>query len=108
MRFFKITLNASALVLAPAAAFAGGGFPGAGSFTTWEGWLTGNIAQWWGICLLAGLCGLIWLAHEMGATFAFIFRGILACAILVFALGIYTATFGGGATVVPPTISTKR
>ena len=102
MRLFS-ALSVGAFVFVPATVFAGGGYPGAGSFTTVEGWITGNIAQFFGICLLAGLCFLIWLAHEYGGVFSHMFRGILALSVIVFAVSIFTAAFGGGATIAPET-----
>src|SRR6202035_4893538 len=38
----------------------GGASPMAGVFTTVEGWLTGDIAEWLGICAIVGLGALIW------------------------------------------------
>ena len=49
-----------------------------GVFTTVEGWLTGDIAEFLGICAIVGLGALIWLAHEYGHMFMYVFRGILA------------------------------
>jgi hypothetical protein len=69
------------------------------SFTTVEGWLTGDIAEWLGICAIVGLGALIWFAHDYGHIFGYVFKGILAIAVVVFAITEYTTAFGGGATI---------
>jgi type IV secretory pathway VirB2 component (pilin) len=95
-----LTLTAPALLIAGAAHAAGAGAsPMTGVFTTVEGWLTGDIAEFLGICAIVGLGAMIWLAHEYGHMFMYVFRGILAVAIVVFALTIYTTAFGAGATI---------
>lgn len=78
---------------------AGGGFAGAGAFSTVEGWLTGSIAEFAGVCAIVALGILIWLAHEYGHAFMQVFRAIVAIAFIVFALTIYTTAFGAGATI---------
>jgi type IV secretory pathway VirB2 component (pilin) len=77
----------------------GGASPMAGVFTTVEGWLTGDIAEWLGICAIVGLGALIWFAHDYGHIFGYVFKGILAIAVVVFAITEYTTAFGGGATI---------
>jgi|ERR1700758_3684815 hypothetical protein len=109
MKLRTLVAAAPALLMTVGTAYAvGGNFPGSSAFTMWEGWLTGSIAQWFGICLLVGLGGLIWLAHELGLSFATIFRGILALAVVVFAIGEYTDSFGAGTTITPPGISARK
>jgi len=68
-------------------------------FTTVEGWLTGDIAKFLGICAIVGLGAMIWLAHEFGHMFMHVFRGMLAIGVVVFAITIFTTAFGGGATI---------
>jgi type IV secretory pathway VirB2 component (pilin) len=81
------------------AVYAAGTSPMTGVFTTVEGWLTGDIAKFLGICAIAGLGAMIWLAHEFGHMFMHVFRGILAVGVVVFAITIYTTVFGAGATI---------
>jgi hypothetical protein len=64
-----------------------------------EGCLTGDIAEFLGICAIVGLGAMIWLAHEYGHMLMYVFRGIVAVAMVVFAVTIYTAAFGAGATI---------
>jgi hypothetical protein len=71
----------------------------AATFTTVEGWLTGDIAEFLGVAAIVGLGALIWLAHEYGHMFMYVFRGILGVAVVVFAITIYTTAFGAGATI---------
>lgn len=93
-------LAALLLVLgAPAAHAAGGASPMAGTFTTVEGWLTGDIAEFLGICAIVGLGAMIWLAHEYGHMFMYVFRGVIGVAVVVFAITIYTSAFGAGASI---------
>jgi type IV secretory pathway VirB2 component (pilin) len=73
--------------------------PMAAVFTTVEGWLTGDIAEWLGICAIVGLGALIWFAHDYGHIFGYMFKGILAVAVVVFAITEYTTAFGAGATI---------
>src|SRR5712691_11642449 len=94
-----LAITAPALLLGATAAHAGGASPMAGTFTTVEGWLTGDIAEFLGICAIVGLGAMIWLAHEYGHMFMYIFRGIVAIALVVFALTVYTTAFGGAATI---------
>jgi hypothetical protein len=94
------TLTAFGFSLIAATAYAGGGgFAGAGAFSTVEGWLTGSIAEFAGVCAIVALGILIWLAHEYGHAFMQVFRAIVAIAFIVFALTIYTTAFGAGATI---------
>lgn len=81
------------------AAYAGTTSPMGAVFTTVEGWLTGDIAKFLGICAIAGLGAMIWLAHEFGHMFMHVFRGILAVGVVVFAITIFTTVFGAGATL---------
>ena len=100
MRFKRVvTLDAPALVLGATAAHAAGASPMAGTFTTVETWLTGDIAEFLGICAIVGLGAMIWLAHEYGHMFMYIFRGIVAVALVVFAITVYTTAFGTAATI---------
>ena len=101
MRFNRVvTLAAPAMLLLGAtAAHAAGASPMAGTFTTVEGWLTGDIAEFLGIAAIVGLGAMIWLAHEFGHVFMTFFRGVVAVAVVVFAITIYTTAFGGGATI---------
>jgi type IV secretory pathway VirB2 component (pilin) len=93
MRFNKLTgiatIAAPALLVTGAAHAAGAGAsPMTAVFTTVEGWLTGDIAEFLGVCAIVGLGALIWLAHEYGHMFIYVFRGILAVAVVVFAVTI--------------------
>jgi type IV secretory pathway VirB2 component (pilin) len=100
MKFNRVvTLAAIMLLLGAHAAHAAGASPMAGVFTTVEGWLTGDIAEFLGIVAIVGLGAMIWLAHEYGHLFMYVFRGVLAIAVVVFAITIYTTAFGGGATI---------
>jgi hypothetical protein len=90
---------ASSLYAGPAFAVGAGASPMAGVFTTVEGWLTGDIAEWLGICAIVGLGALIWFAHDYGHIFGYMFKGILAVAVVVFAIVEYTTAFAGGATI---------
>jgi type IV secretory pathway VirB2 component (pilin) len=102
MRVRRVVQLAAALVpLMAGVAHAGGGgaSPMAAVFTTVEGWLTGDIAEWLGICAIVGLGALIWFAHDYGHIFGYVFKGILAVAVVVFAITEYTTAFGGGATI---------
>jgi type IV secretory pathway VirB2 component (pilin) len=76
-----------------------GASPMAAVFTTVEGWLTGDIAEWLGICAIVGLGALIWFAHDYGHIFGYMFKGILAVAVVVFAITEYTTAFAGGAII---------
>ena len=76
-----------------------GASPMAAVFTTVEGWLTGDIAEWLGICAIVGLGALIWFAHDYGHIFGYVFKGFLAVAVVVFAITEYTTAFAGGATI---------
>jgi type IV secretory pathway VirB2 component (pilin) len=98
-----VTLAAPMLLLGATAAHASGAgvSPMTAVFTTVEGWLTGDIAEFLGICAIVGLGAMIWLAHEYGHMFMYIFRGIVAVAVVVFAITIYTTAFAGGATIDP-------
>lgn len=87
------------LMAGVAHAAGGGASPMAGVFTTVEGWLTGDIAEWLGICAIVGLGALIWFAHDYGHIFGYTFKGILGIAVVVFAITEYTTAFGGGATI---------
>jgi len=100
MKRILSTLIALGFVLVAGTAHAaGGGFAGAGAFATVEGWLTGSIAEFAGVCAIVALGILIWLAHEYGHAFMQVFRAIVAIAFIVFALTIYTTAFGAGATI---------
>jgi type IV secretory pathway VirB2 component (pilin) len=81
------------------AAYAGTTSPMGTVFTTVEGWLTGDIAKFLGICAIVGLGAMIWLAHEFGHMFMHVFRGMLAVGVVVFAITIFTTAFGAGATI---------
>lgn len=87
------------LMAGVADAAGGGASPMAGVFTTVEGWLTGDIAEWLGICAIVGLGALIWFAHDYGHIFGYTFKGILGIAVVVFAITEYTTALGGGATI---------
>ena len=67
-----------ALMAGVAHAAGAGASPMAAVFTTVEGWLTGDIAEWLGICAIVGLGALIWFAHDYGHIFGYIFKGFLA------------------------------
>jgi type IV secretory pathway VirB2 component (pilin) len=88
-----------ALMAGVAHAAGAGASPMAAVFTTVEGWLTGDIAEWLGICAIVGLGALIWFAHDYGHIFGYIFKGFLAVAVVVFAITEYTTAFAGGATI---------
>lgn len=93
MKLTKIlTLAAPMLLLGATAAHAAtaNASPMTAVFTTVEGWLTGDIAEFLGICAIVGLGAMIWLAHEYGHMFMYIFRAIVAVAVVVFAISIYT------------------
>jgi TrbC/VIRB2 pilin len=96
-----LQLAAPLVPLMAGAAYAGGGgdSPMAGVFTIVEGWLTGDIAEWLGICAIVGLGALIWFAHDYGHIFGYMFKGILAVSVVVFAIVEYTTAFAGGATI---------
>jgi type IV secretory pathway VirB2 component (pilin) len=96
-----LSLAAPMLLVGASVAHAAGASPMTGVFITVEGWLTGDIAEFLGICAIVGLGAMIWLAHEYGHMFMYIFRGIVAVALVVFAITIYTTAFagGGGATI---------
>jgi len=101
-----LTLVPPTLLLGAGTAFAAGaGFPGEGALTTVQGWLTGGIAEFLGVTAIVGLGALIWLAHEYGHMFMYVFRAILGIAFVVFAVTIYTTAFGAGATITPPKVS---
>lgn len=104
-----LTSTAATLLYAATTAHAaGGGFAGAGAFTTVEGWLTGSIAEFAGVCAIVALGILIWLAHEYGHAFMQVFRAIVAIAFIVFAITIYTTAFGAGATIGSRTSAVAR
>jgi type IV secretory pathway VirB2 component (pilin) len=88
-------------LLYASSAYAGTTSPMGTVFTTVEGWLTGDIAKFLGICAIVGLGAMIWLAHEFGHMFMHVFRGMLAIGVVVFAITIFTTAFGGGATISP-------
>jgi len=88
-----------ALMAGVAHAAGAGASPMAAVFTTVEGWLTGDIAEWLGICAIVGLGALIWFAHDYGHIFGYVFKGFLAVAVVVFAITEYTTAFAGGATI---------
>lgn len=91
--------------IAHAGAAGAGTSPMATVFTTVEGWLTGDIAEFLGVAAIVGLGALIWLAHEYGHMFMYVFRGVLAVAVVVFAITIYTTAFGAGATIGVPHVT---
>jgi type IV secretory pathway VirB2 component (pilin) len=99
MKLTRILILAAPLVLCAATVFAAGASPMAGTFTTVEGWLTGDIAEWLGIAAIVGLGAMVWLAHEFSHMFMHLFRLVVAVGVVVFAIGIYTTAFGGGATI---------
>jgi type IV secretory pathway VirB2 component (pilin) len=102
MKTSKVVQLAAPLVplMAGVAHAAGAGAsPMAAVFTTVEGWLTGDIAEWLGICAIVGLGALIWFAHDYGHIFGYVFKGFLAVAVVVFAITEYTTAFAGGATI---------
>jgi type IV secretory pathway VirB2 component (pilin) len=106
MKNYKALFLAVPLLLAAGTAHAGGlggASPMAGVFTTVEGWLTGDIAEFLGIAAIVGLGALIWFAHDYGHIFGFFFKAVLAVAIAVFATTIFTTAFGAGATIIAPT-----
>jgi type IV secretory pathway VirB2 component (pilin) len=96
-----VALTAPLLIAGAHAALAAKNSPMSGTFTTVEGWLTGDIAEWLGVSAIVGLGAMVWLAHEFGHMFMAIFRGVIAVAIVVFAIAIYTNAFGGGASIRP-------
>ena len=98
MNLQRWLIGMAAGLLYPAVAYAGTTSPMGTVFTTVEGWLTGDIAKFLGICAIVGL-GVIWLAHEFGHMFMHVFRGMLAVGIVVFAITIFTTAFGAGATI---------
>jgi type IV secretory pathway VirB2 component (pilin) len=104
MKFKQVlVITAPALLVAGVAHAAGAGAsPMTAVFTTVEGWLTGDIAEFLGICAIVGLGAMIWLAHEFSHMFTHIFRAIVAIAVVVFAITIYTTAFAGGATITGP------
>ena len=108
MKFTRIASLAAPLLLAATTVHAAGAgaSPMTGVFTTVEGWLTGDIAEFLGICAIVGLGALIWLAHEYGHMFMYVFRGILAIGVIVFAITIYTTAFGGAGATINPHYST--
>jgi type IV secretory pathway VirB2 component (pilin) len=101
MKAKRVLQLTAALVpmMASIAHAAGTDSPMAGVFTTVEGWLTGDIAEWLGICAIVGLGALIWFAHDYGHIFGYMFKGILGVAVVVFAIVEYTTAFAGGATL---------
>jgi type IV secretory pathway VirB2 component (pilin) len=98
-RILQIAAPMVPLMAGVAHAAGGGASPMAGVFTTVESWLTGDIAEWLGICAIVGLGALIWFAHDYGHIFGYVFKGILAIAVVVFAITEYTTAFGGGASI---------
>jgi type IV secretory pathway VirB2 component (pilin) len=101
MKAQRVLLGLPIGLLYASAAYAGTTSPMGTVFTTVEGWLTGDIAKFLGICAIVGLGGMIWLAHEFGHMFMHVFRGMLAVGVVVFAITIFTTAFGigGGATI---------
>src|SRR5712691_12387994 len=99
MKVKQVLALSTPLLLAAASAHAASASPMAGVFTTVEGWLTGDIAKFLGICAIVGLGAMIWLAHEFGHMFMHVFRGMLAVGVVVFAITIFTTAFGAGATI---------
>jgi type IV secretory pathway VirB2 component (pilin) len=99
MKQQRVVIGTVAGLLYPAAAYAGTTSPMGTVFTTVEGWLTGDIAKFLGICAIVGLGAMIWLAHEFGHMFMHVFRGMLAVGVVVFAITIFTTAFGAGATI---------
>jgi type IV secretory pathway VirB2 component (pilin) len=98
-RILQLAAPLVPLLAGVAHAAGGGASPMAGVFATVEGWLTGDIAEWLGICAIVGLGALIWFAHDYGHIFGYTFKGILGIAVVVFAITEYTTAFGGGATI---------
>jgi type IV secretory pathway VirB2 component (pilin) len=98
-RILQLAAPLVPLLAGVAHAAGAGASPMAGVFTTVEGWLTGDIAEWLGICAIVGLGALIWFAHDYGHIFGYTFKGILGIAVVVFAITEYTTAFGGGATI---------
>ena len=94
-----LLIGLTAQFLLAGAAYAGTTSPMGTVFTTVEGWLTGDIAKFLGICAIVGLGAMIWLAHEFGHMFMHVFRGMLAVGVVVFAITIFTTAFGAGATI---------
>jgi type IV secretory pathway VirB2 component (pilin) len=99
MKLKRTLILATPLLLYAGVAFAAGASPMTGTFTTVEGWLTGDIAEWLGIAAIVGLGAMIWLAHEFSHMFMHLFRAVVAVGVVVFAITIYTTAFGGGATI---------
>jgi type IV secretory pathway VirB2 component (pilin) len=95
----RLLIGAPVGLLYASAAYAGTTSPMGTVFTTVEGWLTGDIAKFLGICAIVGLGAMIWLAHEFGHMFMHVFRGMLAVGVVVFAITIFTTAFGAGATI---------
>jgi type IV secretory pathway VirB2 component (pilin) len=98
-RIFQMVAPLTVAMAGVAHAAGAGTSPMAAVFTTVEGWLTGDIAEWLGICAIVGLGALIWFAHDYGHIFGYMFKGILGVAVVVFAITEYTTAFGGGATI---------
>jgi type IV secretory pathway VirB2 component (pilin) len=99
MKLRGVLIGLTAEFLFASAAHAGTTSPMGTVFTTVEGWLTGDIAKFLGICAIVGLGAMIWLAHEFGHMFMHVFRGMLAVGVVVFAITIFTTAFGAGATI---------
>ena len=99
MKLRGVLIGLTAEFLFASAAYAGTTSPMGTVFTTVEGWLTGDIAKFLGICAIVGLGAMIWLAHEFGHMFMHVFRGMLAVGVVVFAITIFTTAFGAGATI---------
>ncbi len=95
----RLLIGMPAGLLYAGVAYAGTTSPMGTVFTTVEGWLTGDIAKFLGICAIVGLGAMIWLAHEFGHMFMHVFRGMLAVGVVVFAITIFTTAFGAGATI---------
>src|SRR5208283_3891011 len=92
----RVLIALSAALLWASSAYAGTTSPMGTVFTTVEGWLTGDIAKFLGICAIVGLGAMIWLAHEFGHMFMHVFRGMLAIGIVVFAITILPLHLAAG------------
>ena len=99
MKLRGMLIGITAQLVFAGAAYAGTTSPMGTVFNTVEGWLTGDIAKFLGICAIVGLGAMIWLAHEFGHMFMHVFRGMLAVGVVVFAITIFTTAFGAGATI---------
>jgi hypothetical protein len=111
MKIIKVSailtlLFVAAVGTAHAAGIGGAGtFPGAGTLTTAESWLNGPIGYFFGVLIIFGLAGLIYMGVEYSHLMGGLFRGFVAIAFIVFCVAIMTALAGTGATITPPGVT---